>query len=61
MRTREEILEDIEDCTKWAEFFTKSAEIDAEDAEECTNWAEIYTKWVEEYRQELKEYDEANK
>ena len=52
MRTRADILEDIEHYTKrlnkypeWVANYTK--------------FKKVYTKWIEEAKQELKEFDEA--
>ena len=69
MRTKKELIEDIEhytkeaeDCTKWAEYHTLVNGI------VCSKWAEYYTKkaedftkWAEEARNELKELEEQAK
>ncbi len=51
MRTREDILWDINYYTNWAE-------INTERAEYYTKRAEDYTKKKNEAKQELKEFDE---
>ncbi len=53
-RTREDILEDIEYYTKWAEDYTKWAE-------DFTKDAEKNTKWAEEAEEELRAFDKKEK
>ena len=59
-RTREELITDIEDFTKFAEDYTKLAEKYTKFAEVFTKEAEYNTKWAEEARKELKQLDETN-
>ena len=54
MRTREDILADIEYCTKWAKYRTECAE-------DQNKRAEKHTEMANECKQELKKYDEENK
>ena len=51
MRTEKQLIADIEDFTKKAEYCTK-------EAENKTTWAEYYTTWAKEARKELEEMKE---
>lgn len=53
-RTREEILNAIEHNAKRAEEYTEQSEM-------LTKWAEIRAERANEAKQELKQFDEANK
>ena len=57
-RTREELIEDIEYNTKWAEYWAKQTEYcNKVVTEYCTKSAEDYTKYAEEAKKELEELD----
>ena len=58
-RTREELIEDIEYNTKWAEYWAKQTEYcNKVVTEYCTKQAECRTKRAEEARKELEELEE---
>ena len=61
-RTREELIEDIEYNTKWAEYWAKQTEYcNKVVTEYCTKQAECRTSLAEKARKELEELDgEAN-
>ena len=55
MRTKEQIIEEIEYYTEWVKKKTEDAEGYTEDAMFCTILAEKYTKRIGELEQEIKE------
>ncbi len=60
-RTRTEILEEIEFFTKMTNYNTEKAEYWEKISKDFINMAEHNNKLANKAKQELKEYDEANK